>query len=141
MVFKDRDRSFRRSKNKKEEEVSGSKSPLTQFNLAEIKPSHRYREGEKEGRADSFRIYGSNDHEKGRHRLSREPVVLTSRNREEMSTERGEMFKIRRKSISGNLNKKIKEHNAQYLSANPVLPVELNYFDEARKLYKEGKTS
>ena len=51
------------------------------------------------------------------------------------------MFKIRRKSISGSLKKKIKEHNAQYLSANPVIPSELNYYDEARKLYKDGKMS
>ena len=46
------------------------------------------------------------------------------------------MFKIRRKSISGSLKKKMKEQNAQYLSANPVLPVQLNYYEEARKLYK-----
>lgn len=51
------------------------------------------------------------------------------------------MFKIRRKSISGSLKKKIKEQNAQYLSANPVSPSELNYYEEGRKLYKEGKIS
>jgi hypothetical protein len=58
-----------------------------------------------------------------KNRYNKEPVVLTSRNREEVSTDRSEMFKIRRKSISGSLKKKMKEHTAQYVSANPVLPV------------------
>ena len=67
-------------------------------------------------------------------------MVLTSR-RDEASTDRSEMFKIRRKSISGSLKKKNKEKETQYLSANPVVPSELNYFEEARKLYKQGKTA
>ena len=43
--------------------------------------------------------------------------------------DRSEMFKIRRKSISGSLKKKMKEEKMQYLSANPVIPSELNYYD------------
>lgn len=35
----------------------------------------------------------------------------------------------------------MKEQTAQYLSANPVMPVQLNYYEEARKLYKEGKNA
>lgn len=74
---------------------------------------------------------------------------MTSRNREELnyrqqeepSTDRSEHYKIRRKSISGSLRKKQKEQQIQHLSANPVLPSELNYYDEARRHYKEGRIS
>lgn len=39
------------------------------------------------------------------------------------------MFKIKRKSISGNLKKKMKETEMHHLSSvNPTVPIEINYF-------------
>ena len=54
-------------------------------------------------------------------------------------SERGELFKIKRKSISGSLRKKLREQALHHVSANPVVPTEMNYFEEGRKLYKEGR--
>jgi hypothetical protein len=56
--------------------------------------------------------------------------------------ERHELFKIKRKSISGSLKKKLKEQVSHHLSSvNPTIPLEINYFEEGRKNYKEGKIS
>lgn len=68
----------------------------------------------------------------------REQIPLTTRNRDEaVSMEKNQMFKIKRKSISGNLKKKMKETEMHHLSSvNPTVPIEINYFQEGKRAYK-----
>jgi tetratricopeptide (TPR) repeat protein len=98
---------------------------------------------ERDQRAESFNLQLNLESEKFKLRGGKEPIPLTTRNKEELaSVERSELFKIKRKSISGSLKKKIKEAQAHHLSSvNPTIPLELNYYEEGRRVYKEGKVS
>jgi tetratricopeptide (TPR) repeat protein len=115
------------------------RSNIHHLQLREIKVSNRYKEQERDQRAESFQL-PMGDTERVRPRAAKEGPLTTRNNREEVSVERPEMFKIKRKSISGSLKKKLKEAQTHHLSSvNPTVPLELNYFEEGKRVYKEGK--
>lgn len=93
---------------------------------------------EQEGR--NLSLYQNNENDRHRSRNPKEHVAFTSRNKEEPPNDKSELFKIKRTSISGSLRKKLKEQANHHLSSvNPTIPLELNYFEEGRRVYKEGK--
>lgn len=84
------------------------RSNIHHLHLREVKVSNRYKEQERDQRAESFHLPLGSDTERLRPRPAKDGP-LTTRNREEAASgERGELFKIKRKSISGSLRKKLK---------------------------------
>lgn len=84
------------------------RSNVHNLQLREVKVSNRYREQERDQRTESFQLPAGGDTERLRPKPGKEGP-LTTRNRDELaSVERQELFKIKRKSISGSLRKKLK---------------------------------